>query len=66
MRQPDKDALEQFVDAYGLSDVLSALSDICGDKAEHLRSNWQDRASANVWARDARSIDKVASSVKAS
>lgn len=46
-----KDALETLIDAYSLSEVLHALECICFDKAEHLRSNWQDADTARVWER---------------
>jgi hypothetical protein len=42
-------ALEHMVDRVGVCGVLDALLDMCGHKAEHLRSNWQDEASAKDW-----------------
>ena len=40
------ETLEALVDKHGLAEVLAALSDVCMDKAEHLRVNWQDVRSA--------------------
>lgn len=51
MNQADKDELEDLIDRATLSQVLDALADICGDKGEHLRSNWQDTIQAREWER---------------
>lgn len=59
----DMEALEAMVDRHGLTQVLIMLHHICGEKAEHLRSNWQDDASAKYWEQDARRIEKAAVSV---
>lgn len=56
-------ALETMVDTVGLRNVLYALSTICGEKAEHLRANWQDHASAKVWDHAAGKLDKAAAVV---
>lgn len=42
--------LEKLVDSCGLSSVLMALSEICGAKAEHIATNWQDAQLAKDWA----------------
>ena len=44
-----QDKMEDVVDQYGLAEVLYWLQQICQDKAEHLRSNWQDENSAQHW-----------------
>jgi len=43
-------ALERILDKAGLQAVLEVLSEICGAKAEHVESNWQDKALARRWA----------------
>jgi hypothetical protein len=43
------DTLEHYVDRYGLRSTLDALACICTDKAEHIRSNWQDQTTARPW-----------------
>lgn len=53
-------ALEEIIDAHGLAWTLQALADMCGDKAEHLRANWQDAASARIWDRAALPIARLA------
>lgn len=42
-------ALERMVDALGIQGVLGALAEICGLKADHIRSNWQDESEAQNW-----------------
>ena len=42
-------ALEPLVDRANLSDVLTALGRVCAEKAEHLRTNWQDTHTAWAW-----------------
>ena len=52
-----KETLEtEFVDKSNLATVMEMLSDICHDKAEHLRSNWQDENTAKLWEHDAEAI----------
>ena len=51
-----QDTLEALIDTYTLADVLTAISDICYGKAEHLRSNWQDENAARVWQNTARRV----------
>jgi hypothetical protein len=45
------DDLEKAVDSLGLCEVVALLSEVCGLKAEHVRSAWQDEAQAKVWDR---------------
>ena len=53
-------ALEAMIDKVGPSNVAYAVARICALKAEHLASNWQDRATAKVWSRCAGAWDKWA------
>jgi hypothetical protein len=55
--------LESLIDKHGLKGVLSAIGNVCFEKAIHLRSNWQDSAAAKVWERDGKLIDKIATRV---
>jgi hypothetical protein len=50
LNQAERNWLEAAVDGAGLSSVLMALSEICGEKAEHIATNWQDTKTAKVWA----------------
>jgi hypothetical protein len=53
------DALERLVDKHGLGGVLWVLVEVCEQKAEHIRTNWQDKATARRWARAAAAIDQI-------
>ena len=58
-REQMKESLESLVDRApdGIEDVLAMLSEICSDKAEHLRDNWQDKESAKYWIRMSNRIE---------
>lgn len=51
--------LESMVDTKGLQHILDTLVDICREKAEHLRSNWQDTTAADDWENAANDLDRV-------
>jgi hypothetical protein len=42
--------LENLIDKRGIQMVLQQISEICGFKAEHIASNWQDTLLAKRWA----------------
>ena len=52
-------AIEPLLDQSSLADVLLAIARVCNEKAEHLRCNWQDEASAKVWDKAAKRIDEL-------
>jgi len=43
------ETLEAMVDRHGLLHVLAGLELICGEKADHIRANWQDKTTARAW-----------------
>lgn len=49
MNATDAIALELLIDRNGLSDLLHAIAEIATAKAEHVRTNWQDEATASHW-----------------
>jgi hypothetical protein len=51
--------LEQIIDKHGLAHVLQALEQVCYEKAEHIRTNWQDRDLALRWERNGRRLGKA-------
>jgi hypothetical protein len=53
-------ALEGFVDSHGLDAVVSALADICAEKATHVRENWQDKGLARTWDKAGTVLAKAA------
>jgi len=52
--------LERLVDQHTLFEVLAALAVIAGDKAEHLRANWQDKTGGRCWDNAAKALERVA------
>jgi len=44
-----KEKIEAIVDATSVREVLDALEEVCHEKAEHVRSNWQDEGLAIAW-----------------
>lgn len=59
-KRVDTEALEAMVDRSGIGAVLEALAEICREKAEHLRENWQDEVSARMWDRRASALERTA------
>lgn len=59
LSQEQKDQLEALVDSASLSAVLVALAEVAAEKAEHLRSNWQDAVSARTWDAASRKVDSL-------
>jgi hypothetical protein len=49
--QNNTDALERIVDLHGQRSTLDMLANICAEKAEHLRTNWQNEEAAKDWNR---------------
>ncbi len=49
LTQAERDTLEAMIDRTSLTSVLEGMFDVCGDKAEHIRANWQDEQTAEVW-----------------
>jgi hypothetical protein len=41
--------IEALIDKHGLLHVLTAIECVCGEKAEHIRTNWQDHITAKPW-----------------
>jgi len=54
------ETLEDLVDTYGLEDLLKALGVTCRDKAEHLRTNWQDKDASKCWEVAGNKLTKLA------
>lgn len=55
-----QEALERMIDSGSLAGLLENLEAVCHEKAEHLRSNWQDEPTAKAWERVALRIDRAA------
>jgi len=50
-RSEAKGQLEAMIDQSSLKEVLDMLAEICHEKADHLRSAWQDEVAAREWER---------------
>lgn len=59
------ETLEAWIDADGAWNVLLAIETVLGEKADHLRHNWQDKASARVFDRWAKKCGKLAREMEA-
>ena len=53
-----------ILDAKGLDWLIEQLASLCHEKAEHLRSAWQDAPSAKAWTRDAQKLERLARRVE--
>lgn len=51
--------IEELIDREGLGRVLEEIASICAEKAEHIRSNWQDPRLAKHWAKAGDAVAKV-------
>jgi hypothetical protein len=58
--QQMQDTLEALIDSHNLASVLQALAYVCGEKAEHLRVNWQDTTAARHWEKAGCELDTLA------
>lgn len=45
----EREALERMIDNTDIIAVMTALSEICGEKADHIEANWQDKPLARAW-----------------
>ena len=48
-RRQLEETIETLVDKHGAQVVLQALAQVCAEKADHVNTNWQDRALAKDW-----------------
>lgn len=53
------EGLERMIDSSTLNGVLSALVDVCNEKAQHIEENWQDSVTSKPWMRLGRSIERA-------
>lgn len=54
LNQEQFEALEILINKTSLAEVLEAIGDICGEKANHIRENWQDEPMAKAWEKAGR------------
>jgi len=64
LNSPIQPELEKLVDREGLHDVLDALSTICYEKADHIRTTLRDIELARLWIHTARLLDTFTEKVE--
>lgn len=57
------DQIEAIIDSTNVKAVLSMIGQICGEKASHIESNWQDVPLARQWMRTACKVDRLANAL---
>jgi hypothetical protein len=53
------ETLESILDQYTMTTVIDFLACIASEKAEHVRSNWQDEPLARQWDRLSKTLEKA-------
>ena len=51
--------LEEMIDEHGVSNVLEAIATIMSEKADHIRSSYDDRTLANYYDHTALTIRRL-------
>ena len=49
MNEKDKVALEKIIDRNGLAETVDVMAEICSEKADHIRSSYDDDELADQW-----------------
>ena len=57
--QEQKNTLEALIDETSLRAVVAAIAEIARDKAEHIRTNWQDNITAQAWDMSASRLEQA-------
>jgi hypothetical protein len=63
----DDGIVEDLIDRLTLRGLLDLVAQVCHEKADHLRANWQDEDAGKAWMRASLRLEEVidAPSVKA-
>jgi hypothetical protein len=68
MSKPDitntVETLEALVDKHGLLHVLTGLEIMCGEKALHVETNWNDKSLVKHWKRQEKLIGNLARKIE--
>lgn len=54
---------EEMIDGASVERVLDALSRVCYEKSDHIRSSYQDMGLAREWMKAARVIERASASL---
>ena len=66
MTPKEKELLESLIDHYTLTEVVEELANIAYEKAEHVRSNWNDKPLEKAWNKIGNDFDKMALKIQVS
>ena len=55
----DQEQVEFLMDRLTLRGLLDLVAQVCHEKADHLRANWQDESAGHAWERAEQIIDKM-------
>lgn len=58
-----QDQLEGLIDKTSLEHIVILLTNICHEKADHVRTNWQDERLAKSWEKDAKTLDSISGKI---
>jgi len=56
-QQRFEEEIESIIDHKGIAAMLNAMANICHEKAQHIRENWQDDETAKVWDKNGSKIN---------
>jgi len=60
MAHPTDDGIvEDLIDRLTLRGLLDLVAQVCHEKADHLRANWQDETAGHAWERAEQIINKM-------
>jgi hypothetical protein len=55
--------IEAILDRHPIDELVSALAEVCANKADHV--NWQDKHLAKLWQRNAIALNQVQAKLQA-
>lgn len=56
--------LEAIIDSLTLSETVVLFVEICQEKAEHIKENWQDENLAKTWSKAASRLEKTSREIR--
>ena len=59
-----EEQLERFIDSHSLKYVIEQIAYICQEKADHVRTSWQDQNLASTWDEDAIRVTSLTKKIK--
>lgn len=56
--------LETLVDKHGMEAIAAYLASMCREKADHIRTNWQDEMLARAWDMQGVTMERASKTAK--